>query len=108
MILDNGVHAGRRVLSQEAIDQMRRNWTAGVTVRSSPREGVPYGLGSWLDATDAQGKGMVLSSPGIGGFLPIVDYNRRMVLVFEAEDERMWGAINTIVAGVRTAVDRER
>jgi CubicO group peptidase (beta-lactamase class C family) len=108
MILDNGVYAGRRVLSEASINEMRRNWSQGVTIYNSPREGVPYGLGAWLDATDASGRGTVLSSPGIGGFLPIVDYNRRMVVVFEAEDERMWGAINAIVAGLRTAVDRER
>ena len=33
-----------------------------------------YGLGVWLDAVDATGQGTMLSSPGIGGFVPLVDY----------------------------------
>jgi CubicO group peptidase (beta-lactamase class C family) len=108
MILDRGRYAGRRVLSEDAIGQMRRNWTAGLPIVFSPFEHSRYGLGAWLEETDATGTGTVLSSPGIGGFVPIVDYGRRMVVVFEAQDERMWPAINAILAAVRDAVDRER
>jgi CubicO group peptidase (beta-lactamase class C family) len=108
MILDGGRYAGRRVLSEEAVGEMRRNRTAGLPVAFSPLEHSRYSLGAWLDEVDASGMGTVLSSPGIGGFVPIVDYGRRMVVVFEAQDERMWPAINAILAGVRAAVDRER
>jgi hypothetical protein len=95
------------VLSGEAIREMRRNWSAGVPVVYSPRGELPYGLGVWLDAVDDQGNGTVLSSPGIGGFVPLVDYDRRMVFVFETVDEvdRIWPAVTAILAGVRTAVD---
>lgn len=108
MILDGGRYAGHAVLSEAAIGLMRHNWTAGLPVVSSPFAYSRYGLGAWLDETDATGTGTVLSSPGIGGFVPIVDYARRMVIVFEAQDERMWPAINAVLARVRTAVDRER
>jgi len=110
MILDNGLHDGRRVLSENAILEMRRNRTAGVPVSYSPRENVAYGLGAWLDEVDAQGVGTVLSSPGIGGFVPLVDYGRRMVVVFAAQDElpRISPAVSAILASVRVAVDRER
>ncbi len=109
MILDHGQWRGRRVLSDEVIREMRRNWSAGVPIVYSPRSEVPYGLGVWLDAVDATGSGAVLSSPGIGGFVPIVDYDRLMVFVFETLDEvnRIWPAVITILDGARAAVDRE-
>ena len=64
-----------------------------------------YGLGAWLEQVDAAGLGVVVSSPGAGGFFPMVDYNRRMVLVFAAAHERAWNAIPGIVTAVRSAVD---
>jgi CubicO group peptidase (beta-lactamase class C family) len=108
MILGRGVYRGRRVLSESAIDQMRHNWTAGVTIVNSPREDVPYGLGSWLDSTDAAGRGVIVSSPGSEGFIPIVDYTRNAIIVFVAQDGRIWPAANQIIAGVRMAIDQER
>ncbi len=109
MILSHGVAGGRRVLSEEAIREMRRNWSTGVPIVFSPRGEVPYGLGVWLDAVDATGQGTVLSSPGIGGFVPLVDYDRRMVFVFETVDEvgRIWPAVTAILQGVRDAVDQQ-
>ena len=108
MILDGGVYAGRRLLSDAAIAEMRRNRTAGLPVASSPVAGTPYGLGVWLEALDAAGNGTVLSSPGVGGFVPIVDFNRRMVVVLTVQDEKLWPAINAMLAHVRAVADRER
>lgn len=108
MILDGGVYVGRRLLSNAAITEMRRNRTAGLPVASSPNAGTPYGLGVWLETLDAAGNGTAISSPGVGGFVPIVDFNRRMVVVLTVQDEKLWPAINAILAHVRTAVDRER
>jgi CubicO group peptidase (beta-lactamase class C family) len=109
MILDNGVVTRRRVLSEQAIRDMRRNWSTGVPIVYSPRGEVPYGLGVWLDAVDATGLGTVISSPGIGGFVPLVDFNRRMVFVFETEEEvgRIWPVVTAILAAVRAAVDQQ-
>lgn len=110
MILDQGVYAGRRVLSQNAIREMRRNWSAGAPIVSSPRGELPYGLGVWLDAVDGAGLGTVLSSPGAGGFVPLVDYDRRMVFVFESYEDiaLIWPGVTAILGAVRQAVDRER
>jgi CubicO group peptidase (beta-lactamase class C family) len=108
MLLDRGMYNGQRVLSEAAVDQMRHNWTAGVQVVSSPQEDTPYGLGAWLDELDDAGNGRVVSSPGVAGFIPIVDYGRNTVIVFTGHDERIWGSARTILAVVRTAVDRER
>jgi CubicO group peptidase (beta-lactamase class C family) len=108
MLLDRGMYEGRRVLSETAVAQMRHNWTAGVPVVSSPNEDTPYGLGAWLDEVDSMGSGRVMSSPGVAGFIPIVDYGRNTVMVFTGHDERVWTSAHTILAAVRTAVDRER
>jgi CubicO group peptidase (beta-lactamase class C family) len=108
MLLDRGMYGGRRVLSESAVAQMRRNWTAGVQVVSSPNEDTPYGLGAWLDEVDDAGIGRVMSSPGVAGFIPIVDYGRNTVIVFTGHDERVWTSARTILAAVRAAVDRER
>lgn len=109
MILDNGQGKNGRVLSAEAILAMRRNRSGGVPVVSSPRGEIPYGLGCWLDAVDAAGLGTVLSSPGAGGFVPMVDYGRRMVFVFEAFDDigRVWPAVTAILDRAREVADRE-
>lgn len=108
MILDDGVWQGRRVLSEEAIRQMRHNWSAGVPIVYSPRGDIPYGLGAWLDAIDTEGDGTVISSPGIGGFVPLVDYDRRMAFVFVSLDEvdRIWPAMLAILNAARALVDQ--
>ncbi len=110
MILDDGIGGGRRVLSHESIQQMRHNWSAGVPIVDSPRGDMPYGLGVWLDSVDATGTGIVLSSPGSGGFVPLVDYDRRMVFVFETLDDvgRIWPRIVAILEAARGAADSSR
>ena len=108
MIVDGGVWRGRRVLSEEAIRQMRHNWSAGVPIVYSPRGDIPYGLGAWLDAVDTEGDGTVISSPGIGGFVPLIDYDRRMVFVFVTLDEagRIWPAMLAILDAARALIDQ--
>jgi hypothetical protein len=55
-----------------------------------------------------EGIGTVLSSPGIGGFVPVVDYGRRMVFGFEAQDDiaRIWPAVTAILDSGRAVADR--
>ena len=108
MLLDGGTFNGTQVLSEGSVDQMRTNWTSGIPRVNSPRGDMDYGLGAWLEQVDAAGLGVVVSSPGAGGFFPLVDYERRMVLVFAAAHERAWDAIPGIVAAVRSAVDAAR
>jgi CubicO group peptidase (beta-lactamase class C family) len=108
MLLDGGTFNGRQVLSEGSVDQMRTNRTSGIQRVNSPRGEMDYGLGAWLEQVDAAGLGVVVSSPGAGGFFPLVDYDRRMVLVFAAAHERAWDAIPGIVTAVRSAVDATR
>ena len=109
MILDHGRWRGWPVLSPQAVDEMRRSRTEGLPIVYSPRGGIPYGLGVWLDSVDASGNGVVISSPGIGGFVPVVDFGRRMVFVFETWDDadRIWSAMVSILRAAEAAADAQ-
>jgi CubicO group peptidase (beta-lactamase class C family) len=110
MIVDHGVGGGRRILSEQAIQAMRHNWSAGIPIVNSPRGDIPYGLGVWLDAVDASGEGTVLSSPGIGGYVPLVDFDRHMVFVFECEQDvnRIWPGMTAVLHAARAVADAQR
>ena len=108
MILNNGMHAGRRVLSERAIGEMTRVQTAGAAVAASPREKPQYGLGCWIDLADSTGRGVVITSPGGGGFLPWVDRERRIVGVIAVKDrlERTGPTSGAVIRLIRSLADR--
>jgi CubicO group peptidase (beta-lactamase class C family) len=105
MILNGGMHAGRRVLSERAVAEMTRVQTTGATVASSPREKPQYGLGCWIDVADSTGKGIVITSPGGGGFLPWVDREHGIVGVIAVKDrlERTGPTSGAVIRVVRAA-----
>lgn len=107
MLLDGGLWQGRRVLSEQAVREIRRNRTDGATIVYSPRGDIPYGLGTWLDITDGQGLGTVISSPGIGGYVPLADYGRGAVLLFVTHDraDRVWSGMTAIFRAAREVMD---
>lgn len=73
MILNKGMFNGKRILSEASIAQMQINRvTSDVKVASSPTEagGFGYGYGEWI-----MGQGAV-TSPGLFGSFPWVDYNK--------------------------------
>lgn len=104
MLLDDGVHEGRRVLSEAAIEQMTRDQTAGIANRASPRGDVTYGLGCWRDVVDsATGRALVLTSPGGGGFVPWINRRRGLVGVLAVFDrlERVWPTAIAVMTAAR-------
>ena len=107
MILNDGFGPAGRVLSHEVIEAMRVPRNAGLPVAASPRGNALYGLGSWIDSTDASGRALVLSSPGSRGFVPLVDLGRRMTFVFAADADiaQVAPTVNAILAAVRAAMD---
>ncbi|HZM25742.1 MAG TPA: serine hydrolase domain-containing protein [Gemmatimonadales bacterium] len=87
MVLDNGMHGNKRVLSEAMIEEMTRDQTVGVTARISPHGDQTYGLGCWRDVVDStSGRALLLTSPGAGGFLPWVNRTRGMVGVLAVFD----------------------
>ncbi len=104
MLLDDGVHDGRRVLSAAAVEEMTRDQTAAIADRVSPRGDVTYGLGCWRDVVDsATGRALVLTSPGGGGFVPWVNRRRQMIGVLAVFDrlERVWPTAVAVMTAAR-------
>jgi len=87
MVLDNGMHGNKRILSEAMIEEMTRDQTVGVSARISPHGDQTYGLGCWRDVVDSTtGRALLLTSPGAGGFLPWVNRTRGMVGVLAVFD----------------------
>lgn len=96
MLLNKGEFRGRRVLSEAAVAGMFRDQTAGSPLRFNPfqffadlhpgwRE-VRYGICNWLEAVDgATGKTLEASSPGVFGFCPWIDFDRKLAGILAAE-----------------------
>lgn len=73
MILNKGLYHNKRILSEQSIASMQRNYiTSEMQIAYSPAqgEGAGYGLGEWI-----MGPGYV-SSPGLFGSFPWVDYEK--------------------------------
>jgi CubicO group peptidase (beta-lactamase class C family) len=75
MILNRGLFNGKRILSEKSIADMQQNRTANTTIVYTPAQAVDfsYGFGEWIQETD-KGMATVVSSPGLFGSLPVVDY----------------------------------
>lgn len=83
MILDKGMYHGRRVLSEEAVATMLQDQTNAASIDHTPyptnpysdfpEKAVRYGVGNWLDVTDASGNVLESSSPGLFGTHPWQD-----------------------------------
>jgi len=79
MILSEGVYKGKRILSKASIIEMQKNRVAkDAVIASSPAEAGNwgYGFGEWVmdDAVENK-RSMAVTSPGLFGSFPWVDYN---------------------------------
>ena len=97
MHLDAGTFSGERVLSPEAVLEMRRDQTAGATIAFSPyNDGRRYGLGNWRDRVDENDNPLQISSQGLFGFTPWLDLERNVAGVFLVQDRA--DRVNDLVA----------
>jgi CubicO group peptidase (beta-lactamase class C family) len=80
MILHQGMFEGKRILSEQSIVAMQANRiTKGVTIAYSPAEAGSwgYGYGEWvMEDVAAATKSEAVSSPGLFGSFPWIDYNK--------------------------------
>lgn len=78
MMLNKGVYKGKRVLSKASVELMMQPQTSGEMIKSTPdaTANYNYGLGVWVQETAPDGKTAVISSPGLFGTWPYVDYCR--------------------------------
>ncbi|MEO6721290.1 MAG: serine hydrolase domain-containing protein [Ferruginibacter sp.] len=84
MLLDKGMFAGKRILSEVSVAQMESIQTGKVPKKYVPKvaEGYEYGLGEWIEETDAKGNSVVVSSPGLFGTWPYIDNCRKYACIF--------------------------
>ena len=86
MILNRGMFMGKRILSENAIQEMMKNHTQDIRVRFTPEQGkgLNYSLGSWI-LEEENGEGIVFAAPGAFGTWPWVDTKRKYVGIIFAK-----------------------
>ena len=84
MLLNKGTYHGLRVLSEESALQLRQVQTKPEQIKYAPKAaaGFNYALGSWVIEQDNKGMATVLSSPGLFGTWPMIDFCRGYVYLF--------------------------
>ena len=87
MLMNKGVYQGKRILSEDAVNQMLTLQTRLAQVRYAPKaaEGYNYTLGAWA-ADWKDGKATVVASPGLFGSWPMIDYCRGYAYLFFVKD----------------------
>jgi len=109
MVLSGGMFNGQRVLSENALREMARDQTNGAPITFSPyTDGRRYGLGVWRDIVDAQGHAVQISSQGLFGFSPWVDYKRNLIGVFLVQNNalKLKPVVNQMQQMIRDIIDK--
>jgi CubicO group peptidase (beta-lactamase class C family) len=77
MLLNNGLGNGQKILSEQAIKELRTISTIAGAVKGVPEEGNHFGFaaGAWAPEQKAN-EATVLVGPGLAGTLAIVDFCR--------------------------------
>src|SRR5688572_16101219 len=84
MLLNNGIYAGKQILSETSVKQLMQVQTRQDQIRYAPKSamGFNYALGSWV-LEENKVEATVLASPGLFGTWPMIDWCRGYVyLVF--------------------------
>jgi len=83
MLMNKGVYQGRRILSENAVNEMLTIQTTLGQIKYAPKaaEGYNYALGAWV-ADWKDGKATVVTSPGLFGTWPLIDYCRGYAYLF--------------------------
>lgn len=84
MLLNNGKYNGQQILSEESVKELRKIHTKTAEIKYAPAagEGFNYALGSWVLGEATSGEATILSSPGLFGTWPMVDWCRGYACIF--------------------------
>jgi CubicO group peptidase (beta-lactamase class C family) len=84
MLLNNGKYQGVQILSEASVKEMRKMQTVPGQIKYTPKagEGFGYALGSWVLEEGKDNVANVLSSPGLFGTWPMVDWCRGYASIF--------------------------
>ena len=109
MLLNYGLHQGRRILSEASIREMQREQMTGLPIIASPLpvNETHYGLGTWIDITDAAGQPVETTAAGAFGFTAWLDPSRRLSAVLLVLDQgpAVRPYMRRLQAAVRTLAD---
>jgi CubicO group peptidase (beta-lactamase class C family) len=109
MIAQDGISQEKRILSENSIKEMKSDQTTHAEIGYSPRDAsLRYGLGIWRDLAHPDGTPIQISSPGGGGFVPWIDYDRNLIGIVMYYDriERVWPAVAAVQQGAREIIDQ--
>jgi CubicO group peptidase (beta-lactamase class C family) len=78
MFLNKGIFRGKRIISKASAEKMMEAETNQSMIKYTPgaAKGFDYGFGLWIQEKDANGKTTAVSSPGLFGTWPVIDYCR--------------------------------
>ena len=78
MLLNKGMFKDKRILSEKAVDEMRKIQINTSLIKEAPLacQGLTYALGAWVLEDDGNGKATCLTNPGLYGIWPVVDFCR--------------------------------
>jgi CubicO group peptidase (beta-lactamase class C family) len=83
MLLNKGIYQGKKILSEQAVNQLCEIQTTPQIIKYAPKaaQGYNYALGAWV-IEEMDGKATALASPGLFGTWPMVDYCRGYSYLF--------------------------
>jgi len=83
MLMNKGIYQGKRILSENAVNEMLQVQTIPEQIKYAPKpaQGYNYALGAWV-AEEKDGKATAVTSPGLFGTWPLVDYCRGYAYLF--------------------------
>jgi len=83
MLLNKGMYQGKKILSEQAVNQLLEIQTRPEIIKYAPKaaQGYNYALGAWV-VEEKDGKATALASPGLFGTWPMVDYCRGYAYLF--------------------------
>jgi CubicO group peptidase (beta-lactamase class C family) len=79
MLLNKGKYNGQQILSEKAVNEMRKIQDTKEQVKYAPKaaEGYTYALGSWaIEEAKGKNEATALASPGLFGTWPMIDFCR--------------------------------
>lgn len=101
MLLNNGTLNGQKVLSPEAVAELKKIYSPSSTLKGAPKgvEGMSYALGVWAPEQKSDTEAAVLVAPSFGGTAPVVDFCRGyafMLLVKDLEEDANGNAYKNV------------
>jgi CubicO group peptidase (beta-lactamase class C family) len=75
MLMNKGAYQGKKILSEEAVNQLLQVATKPGQIKYAPKaaQGFNYASGSWV-IEEKDGKATSVASPGLFGTWPMIDY----------------------------------